>query len=92
MALAKGATQLTSGLFPLAGLWTTKQIIDSVATGDENTAYLMVALFALFVGLQAVSGRVSVGLAVYMESRIPTHANALLQQKVNSFQTRRYTE
>ena len=86
MALAKGTTQLTSGFFPLAGLWTTKQIIDSVAIGDENTAYLMVALFALFAGLHAVSMRISVGLAVYMESRIPTHANALLQQKVNSFE------
>ena len=86
VALAKPALQLLSGLFPLAGLWMTKNIIDSVAAGDENRAYLMVALFALFAGLHAVSMRIGVGLAVYMESRIPTHANVLLQQKVSSFE------
>ena len=86
MVLAKPLLQLLSGLFPLAGLWTTKNIIDSVAAGDEDRAYLMVALFALFAGLHAVAMRISVGLAVYMEARIPTHANVLLQKKVSSFE------
>ncbi|MFC1525621.1 ABC transporter ATP-binding protein [Candidatus Latescibacterota bacterium] len=84
-AAAEVSTNLISGLFPLAGVWTTKLIIDSVAAGDEDRAYLMVGIFAVFAGLHAACGRIRVGISVYMESRLPTYANTLLQEKVNSF-------
>ena len=84
-ALAEVSTNLISGLFPLAGLWTTKLIIESVAAGDEDRAYLMVGAFAFFTGLHTAGIRLRQGVGVYMESRIPTYANTLLQEKVNSF-------
>ncbi|MFC1525704.1 ABC transporter ATP-binding protein [Candidatus Latescibacterota bacterium] len=84
-ALVRLATILIARLFPLAGLWCTKLIIDSVASGDADRAYVMVGMFAVFAGLHAAAARVGVGLGVYMESRIPTYANALLQEKINSF-------
>ena len=83
--LADVSTNLISGLFPMAGLWTMKLLIDSVVAGDEETAYLMVALFALFGGLAAAAARVHQGIGVYRESRVSSYANTLLQEKVNSF-------
>ena len=83
-ATADVATNLISGLFPLAGLWTTKLIIESVAAGNEDRAYLMVAIFAVFAGLHAACGRIRQGIGVYMEARVPTYANTLLQEKVTS--------
>jgi len=83
-ATADVVTNLISGLFPLAGLWTTKLIIDSVTAGDEDRAYLMVAFFAVFAGLHAACGRIRQGISVYSEARIPTYSNALLQEKVTS--------
>ena len=45
----------------------------------------MVGFLAVFAGLHTACGRVRQGIGVYMESRIPTCANTLLQEKVNSF-------
>ena len=83
--LVEVSANLISGLLPLAGLWAMKLIVDSVVAGDEHTAYLMVGVFAACAGLGAAAGRISSGIGVYMESRIPAFANVLLQEKVDSF-------
>ena len=55
--LVELSTNLISELFPLAGLWAMKLIVDSVVAGDEDTAYFMIGVFALCAGLGAAAGQ-----------------------------------
>jgi len=77
-AAAQVLLSLISGLLPLAGLWATKLIVDSVVAGDGDRAYLMVGAFAACAGLSAAAGRISSGIGACLEARIPAFTNALL--------------
>ena len=71
-------------LLPIAGLYVTKLIVDSVIDQRTGNALELVAIFVLLTGLGAASSTIRFAIYVYERNRLPIHATTILQEKVNA--------